>query len=200
MKQSEKSAITKKKILDAAEAEFSENGYAAARIDNIAKDSGINKQLIYSHFGSKEKLYLAVLDLVYKRLSEYEEIISEMEFVGIETIRSTILHYFDFLVKNPSFVRLVLWENLNGAEYADNVHVGIFSGVRKLLEKGISAGAIRSDLDIDQTVMSMNMFCFSAFSNAKTISKLIDKDLMESSELEKRAEHIADVLTKYIFN
>lgn len=200
MKQSEKSAITKKKILDAAEKEFSENGFAAARIDNISKESGVNKQLIYSHFGNKEQLYGTVLRHVYERLSEYEDVLSEKEFRGVETVREAILYYFDFLANNPSFVRLVLWENLNGAQYADNIHTGIFTGVRKLLEKGVRAGAIRSDLDIEQTVISMNIFCFSAFSNINTISKLINKNLNSPYELSKRAEHIADVLIRYIFN
>lgn len=200
MKQELKTAITKEKILDAAEKEFSENGYGAARIDNISAISGINKKLIYSHFGSKEELYATVLDTVYSRLSEYENIISQRDFTGVESIRETILQYFDFLAKNPSFVRLVLWENLNGAKYADSVHIGIFAGAKELLQKGIRAGAIRSDLDIEQTVMSMNMFCFSAFSNANTISKLLKKDLTAPDELTKRAEHIADVLIKYIFN
>lgn len=199
MKQTEKTAITKQKILEAAEKEFSENGFGATRIDKIAEVSGVNKKLIYSHFGNKEQLYSTVLLNVYSRLSEYEEIISQKEFTGKETIRETILRYFEFLAKNPTFVRMVLWENLNGAQYTDNVHPRIFAGAQKILEKGIEKGKIRADLDIEQTVMSMNMFCFSAFSNTGTISKILKKDLFSQKELNRRAEHIADVLEKYIF-
>ena len=48
---------------------------------------------------------------------------------------------------------------------------------------------MRKDLNIEQTAMSINMFCFSAFSNINTISKLHDKDLSIKAELEKRADH-----------
>ena len=200
MKQEEKTAITKEKILTAAEKEFSEYGFGAARVDNIASTSGINKKLIYSHFGNKEELYATVLDNVYTRLSDYEDMISQKEFLGVESIRETILQYFEFLATNPSFVRLVLWENLGGAKYADAVHSGIFAGAKELLHKGIKSGVVRSDLDVEQTVMSMNMFCFSAFSNSNTVSKLLGKDLSAREELDKRANHIADVLIKYIFD
>ena len=199
MKQSEKTAITKQKILTAAENEFSQNGFAAARVDNIAKEACVNKQMIYAHFDNKENLYATVLKIVYSRLEEYETPISQMDFDGVETIRKVILGYFNFLMQNPSFVRLVLWENLNDAKYASRIETDIFSGVKLLLKKGIELNTIRPDLDIDQTIMSMNMFCFSAFSNTKTLSKLLHKDYYTTEELTKRANHIADVLIKYIF-
>lgn len=198
MEQSKKTAITKQKILDAAEAEFSANGLAAARVDAIAKSAGVNKQLIYAHFGSKERLYSTILDIVYKRLSHYEDIISNIEFSGIDTIRKVVLEYFNFLVKNPTYVRLLLWENLNNANYMGEIKTSLFSGTENILKKGVEAGVFRKNLDIEQTAMSISMFCFSAFSNVHTVSKLLGRDLSAPEELKKRAEHIADVITEYI--
>ena len=57
LKQSEKSELTRERILAAAEEEFSEKGFYGARIDSIAAASGMNKRMIYAHFDSKEKLY-----------------------------------------------------------------------------------------------------------------------------------------------
>ena len=65
MEQSKKSAITKSKILSAAEAEFARLGFEGARVDSIANEAGVNKQMIYSHFGSKEALYSTILSVVY---------------------------------------------------------------------------------------------------------------------------------------
>lgn len=199
MEQVKKSALTRQKILAAAEAEFAENGLAAARVDTIAKLAGVNKQLIYAHFQSKEKLYSIILAQVYSRLSEYEKVLSESTFTGIETVRMMVMEYFTFLMDNPSFVRLMLWENLNGAAYVGDVKISLFAGAQKLLKQGVEKGYLRKDLDIEQTAMSINMFCFSAFSNISTISKFLDKDLSIKEELEKRAEHISNVLIKYIF-
>jgi len=199
MEQKKKSEITKKKILVAAETEFAALGLAAARIDSIANSAGINKQMIYAHFKNKEGLYSSVLEKVYSRLSEYQNAISGYEFEGIETVRKIITEYFSFLTNNPTFVRLMLWENLNNAEYVKDTKTTLFSGIEELLRKGIKKGVIRDDLDIEQTIISFNMFCFSAFSNVNTISKLLGKDLSTAEELEKRSIHITDVLLKYIF-
>ena len=200
MEQSKKSEITRNKILSAAEAEFADLGLAAARVDNIAKAAGINKQMIYVHFKSKEGLYRAVLENVYSRLSIYENAIKNYEFKGIETIGNVISEYFNFLNDNPAFVRLMLWENLNSAKYADNIKTDLFSGIEELLNKGIKKGYIRKDLDVAQTVISFNMFSFSAFSNIYTLSKLTGRDLTNKAELKKRCEHIKDVLLKYVVN
>ena len=198
MEQKKKTAITKEKILKAAEAEFSELGLAASRVDSIAAKAGLNKQMIYAHFGSKDGLYTAVLQEVYSRISRNEALVSEKEFTGIETVRLIIRDYFEFLLHNPSFVRLMQWENLNNAKYVTNIKTTLFSGAKKVLTEGVQKGILREDLDIDQTVISLNMFCFSAFSNIHTISKLLNVDLSSEAELKKRASHIEEVLIKYV--
>lgn len=198
MEQKKKTAITKEKILRAAELEFSELGLAASRVDSIASKAGVNKQMIYAHYGSKEGLYTAVLQEVYSRISKNEAIASKEPFCGIESIRKLIRSYFEFLYNNTSFVRLMQWENLNNARYVENIKTALFSGAKALLNKGIESGALRSDLDVDQTVISLNMFCFSAFSNIHTISKLLNVDLSTKAEYEKRASHIEDILINYI--
>ena len=80
------------------------------------------------------------------------------------------------------------------------MRTNLFAGSEKLLRQGVDSGMIRTDLDIEQTAMSMSMFCFSAFSNIHTMSKLLGRDLNAQSEMQKRAEHVADVLTKYILS
>ena len=52
---------TKRLLLDAATAEFSEHGLAGARVDRIAASAGVNKERIYQYFGKKDDLFAAVL-------------------------------------------------------------------------------------------------------------------------------------------
>jgi TetR/AcrR family transcriptional regulator len=47
------------RILEAAKAEFAECGYAGSRIARIARQAGVNKQLLYYYFGSKAGLHEA---------------------------------------------------------------------------------------------------------------------------------------------
>ena len=66
----ERSAETRSRILDAALREFSAHGLAGARTEQIAAAAGVNKALIYYYFESKEKLYLAALELAAGRVRD----------------------------------------------------------------------------------------------------------------------------------
>lgn len=52
---------TRRKLLEAATAEFSAYGIAGARVDRIATSAGCNKAMIYSYFGNKEQLFDAIV-------------------------------------------------------------------------------------------------------------------------------------------
>ena len=53
--------LTRRKILDAAVDEFAARGYAGARVDRIAASAGVNKRMIYHHFGNKLGVFEAAL-------------------------------------------------------------------------------------------------------------------------------------------
>jgi AcrR family transcriptional regulator len=60
-------------ILDAASAVFSARGYHAAALDDIAREAGVSKALIYEHFSSKQELHA---DLVEAHAAElYERLV-----------------------------------------------------------------------------------------------------------------------------
>ena len=59
-------------IIEVATHEFSEKGLAGARIDVIAQAMRTSKRMIYYYFGSKEGLYIAVLDEAYRRIRSIE--------------------------------------------------------------------------------------------------------------------------------
>ena len=82
-----KSEITRKRILDAAEAEFAEKGLYGTRVDEIAARSGINKRMMYVYFGNKEELYMTILKTVYSRLTEYEEKLFASSNTGVAAVR-----------------------------------------------------------------------------------------------------------------
>ena len=70
--QSERADHTRSRILDAAVREFSENGLAGARTEQIAEIAGVNKALLYYYFKSKEALYRAALETVAQRVLEMQ--------------------------------------------------------------------------------------------------------------------------------
>jgi len=66
--QADRADQTKARILDAAVNEFSVNGLAGARTEQIAEAAGVNKALLYYYFQSKQALYDAALESVAARV------------------------------------------------------------------------------------------------------------------------------------
>ncbi len=198
-----KSDITKEKILRAAETAFAERGLYGARVDEIAELAGVNKRMIYAHFGSKDDLYLAVLDAVYGRIADEEQNILSQTADCVELIRRNIEGNFKFLCANPTFVKMVLWENLNGGDYLKqsssiSAKRASLTTFRNVLLEGITKGVFRSDIDVDELVLSSQMFVYSYFSNIHTMAYIMERDFLNEESLQKRCEHITDMILRYI--
>lgn len=192
-----RSDISKEKILKAAEEEFSEKGLHGARVDNIARSAGINKRMLYAYFGNKEDLYSATLNTVYGRLASVEK-----EIAGIddpeEAIRCYIDTYFEFLYGNPSFVKLIMWENLNNGKFIETAGAAVLksasvSNLKKIFEKGKKTGVFKSSINDEELIFAINMFCFSYFSNKYTMPVVINVH-DSGSLLKQRAKFVADIL------
>ena len=195
--------ITQEKILSAAEEIFAEKGIWGSRVDEISERAGVNKRMLYAYFGSKEQLYVKVLERLYLRVSEYEKELSFGDLCCAEAIPLIVRRYFDFLRRNRSFVKLVMWENLNEGRYLDASDATAKRGVslaalRRRLEEGIVEGEIRPDVDLDAVIVSFNMFCFSYFSNQYTFAKIMQTDFESESELERRCTHVSEMLLRYL--
>ena len=107
---------TRRLLLDAAAAEFSAHGLAGARVDRIAAEAGVNKERIYSYFGSKEGLFTAVIG---DRLAAVLDAVS-ITGSGIEALTDYAGRIFDYHSAHPELARLTFWEGLeDGAPAAE---------------------------------------------------------------------------------
>src|SRR5205807_5029117 len=61
-------AVRERQMLEVAGRVFAAHGFHEASMDEIAKDAGISKPMIYNYFGSKEGLYFAYIELAGQRL------------------------------------------------------------------------------------------------------------------------------------
>lgn len=99
---------TRALLLEAAAAEFGAHGFAGARVDRIAEAAGVNKERIYSYFGSKEALGAAVLEHCLTAVVDAVPIRGE----GIAAITDYVDRLFDYHRAHPLFARLMVWEGL----------------------------------------------------------------------------------------
>lgn len=194
---------SRQEILAAAEQQFGEKGFYGARIDAIAQQSGLNKNMLYIYYGSKEELYRQVLLNMYSRMEEVERRLLKSSLEGTELIAELIGAYYDFLEQNPSFVNILMSENLMQGQFLKQLpHECIarktLSDLAARIRKGCDEGVFRADIDEKQTVLTMITICFCNFSNRFTLSQLTGCDLNDPAVQETRKKQTIDIMLSYL--
>ncbi len=196
---------TKANILTAAVKEFSENGFAGARVDCIASEAGCNKGMIYQYYGSKEKLYENVIAHEYKLLSTIESELIQRKYTDpAELIDVIVDRYFDFLIENPDFVKIIMWENLNEAktikasEALTTVKAPIIDCIRKTVRHGREIGVFNENANSKVVVFALITGAFSYFSNRYTLPILLNIDLKNSDFLKAHKEIVRSGIQSYL--
>ena len=111
------SATTAAAILAAATKEFATHGFGGGRVDRIAERAGVNKRMIYHHYGHKRGLYLAVLEQAYHKERSAEQTLELEALEPREAMQRLIEYTFDSFVKDRSFIKLLNDENLHKAAH-----------------------------------------------------------------------------------
>ena len=66
------------------------------------------------------------------------------------------------------------------------------------IARGIYEGVFRPDIDLESIVLSINMFCFSYFSNIHTMSYLMQKDLESETAVRRYAGYVTEMILKFL--
>ncbi len=189
---------SRRRLLDAARDVFSKNGLGGARVDEIAALSGVNKQLVYYHFGNKKDLYLAVLEETYQEIRVQERQLDLAHLGPIEAMEKLIEFTFDYFEKNPHFVPLLGDENLHKARHLESstvireLHSPLIEMVKTTLERGVAIGVFRSGLDPVQVYISLAGLGFFYYSNIHTLSVIFGRDLKGKAAVEERRAHVIE--------
>jgi len=103
-------SVTREKIFNAATTIFEEKGYAAARMQEIADQAGINKALLHYYFRSKDQLFRAVFQPLLIRMFEKMFKIFMLDISFKEKIERYYNEHISFLMKNPRLPLFLLNE------------------------------------------------------------------------------------------
>ncbi len=154
------------KILRAARAEFSKYGLAGARVDRIAEKSGINKAMIYYHFGSKEKLYQEVIGYHLSRIADFIGHAST-EAADPEQMLAKISDFYqDMFLHSADFRPIFLRELAEGGGRLKDAFASVFAEkniqlkMKAIIDRGKKEGMFRN-IDSIHAIISfvgMNIF------------------------------------------
>ena len=137
-------------ITNAALEVFAENGYAAARVTDVAERAGVSKGLLYLYFRTKEDLFKAVIrSFVSPRIDALTSEIEGTELSAEEYFRGPFLEFARQVPKSPArvLVRLMIAEGAKHPDltdwYRENVVAHGLSALRTLVERGVRNGEFR---------------------------------------------------------
>jgi TetR/AcrR family transcriptional regulator len=168
--QPDRAAETKTRILEAAIREFSENGLAGARTEQIAAVAGVNKALLYYYFESKDKLYAAALELVASRVRDRSMAVFLREASPGERMLRAGLDHFDRILTQREFQSLMQQEMMRlhkGEEgllpiLVKRVFGPLYAMMQSMVREGVTSGEL---IDTDWLQMMLaslggNVFYF----------------------------------------
>lgn len=195
---------TRQALLAAAEIEFSTKGLAGARVDVIAEQAAANKRMLYYYFGSKEDLYLAVLERAYGAMRETERQLNLTDLEPLEAIRTLVEFKFDYCQEHQQIITLLAGENMLGAVHLKRsrrlreINLSLVDEIRTVLDAGAAKGEIKPGLDPVHLYISMSALSYFYFSNSATLSAAFGRPLASAAEQKLRRAHCVDVIMSYI--
>ncbi|MGC5010068.1 TetR family transcriptional regulator [Streptosporangium sp. DT93] len=195
---------TKAEILEVAQREFAQHGYAGARVDEIAALTRTTKRMIYYYFGSKERLYITVLEKAYAEVREVERAVDVEHLAPIEAIRTLAELTFDHHDAHRDFIKLVSIENIHQGEHIrkSEALINLGTPVLDIIERILDAGTARGDFvtvaDAIDVHMMISAFCFFRVANQHTFGALFGRDMTASEHRARQRRMVGEMIVGYL--
>ena len=191
-------------ILQVATTEFAEKGLSGARIDEIAAATQTSKRMIYYYFGSKEGLYVAVLEESYRRMRSIEAQQHLEDLPPEDALRRLVGFTFDHHQGNQAYIRLVMSENMERGSYLaqstiiQELNITAIQAVRDLYERGVASAVFRPGLDPLDIHASISALTFFNVSNQHTFGLIFKQDTQTPEALAARRSSVIDMVLRYV--
>jgi TetR/AcrR family transcriptional regulator len=204
--QAERADQTRARILEAAIRQFSMNGLAGARTEQIAEEAGVNKALLYYYFKGKEALYAAALELVAEGVRVTSLAVLEGPGSAGERFLMSALNHFDRIHTNRGFQSLMQQEmmRLHRGEanaltpLVETVFRPLMQRMCEVLDEGMAAGELIAvdPAQIRYAALGANVFYFLS---APLMHLIEGADPMEPAALERRRTVAIEYLGQTLF-
>lgn len=139
-------------IIAAGLAEFAEKGFAAARLDDVARRAGVAKGTIYRYFESKEALFMAAMELLATpAFADLEQIVRTAPLPTRDLMKALITKAHLLLSDGdlPILMNIIISEGRNFPQLTDLYYEqGVARGRRLLgllVERGIERGELKAN-------------------------------------------------------
>lgn len=198
MTEQEKS--TEEVIFEAAQKVFIEKGFNGTRMEEIARVASINKALLHYYYRTKEKLFKAIFERVFRSFMPQTISFLESDLPLFAKIEKFVDSYVDFILKNPFIPNFIIGEiNRNPENIAEMlgnatgiVKNDVFVKFSAMIRMEIEKGTIRP-IDPEQLIVNILGLCIFPFVARPIIQGIVFKGDKASyqSFLESRKKEVA---------
>jgi TetR/AcrR family transcriptional regulator len=191
-------------ILDAAVAAFARSGLAGTRMEDIARDAGVAKGLLFHHFGSKEGLWQAALERVYRRLRAGQDEAAIVSLGPVEGMKLLARETFRRFRAHPEIVALMNEENLHRARHlraaggVRHLYNPLFAAMEALLAEGRAQGLFRADIDVTALYVALSALGYFYCANRWTLAAAFAGDLFEKRRIAAYETMIGEMVVAYL--
>ena len=197
-------AANRARIVEAAIDEFAARGFKGASMDAIAARTHTTRALINYYFGSKEKLYIAVLEQVYGEIREAEGKLDLDHLAPADAVRRIVEFTYRYYIAHEGFVRLVVAENqalgrhLRKSKAMRTLNRPIIDRIARVVERGQARGLFRLDVDaveIHKAIAALGMF---NVTNRYTFGAIFQREMGAKGDVARRCRIVGDMILSYL--
>ncbi len=180
---------TRDNILRAATKVFARYGYEGGSVEKISQSAKSFDRMIYYYFGSKEGLFIEVLEDMYRRMNDAELALDLDLEQPVESLKEVIRFVVTYYSKNPEFITLLNTENLHrGKHISKSMRAREYSSpaiaiIQKLLESGVRKAVFRADISARNVYLLIAATGYFYISNRHTLSAFLGEDLQTPAAL-----------------
>ena len=191
-------------IVAAAIDEFAARGFKGASMDAIAARTNTTRALINYYFGSKEKLYIAVLEQLYGEIREAEAELDLDHLPPVAAVRRIVEFTYRYYIGHEGFVRLVVAENqargrhLRKSRMMRTLNRPIIDRLARVIERGQAEGRFRAGLDpveVHKAIAALGMF---NVTNQYTFGAIFQRDMGAKGDVARRCEMVTELILSYL--
>jgi AcrR family transcriptional regulator len=174
----EQKALTRRRLLDAAEAVFARRGFHGASVEEIAREAGATTGALYSSFAGKEDLFLALFEeRIATDFGDYSQIVAAGATFE-EQARGAADHWMRILRERPDYFPLLIefWAYAIRVPKLRERLADRFAGMRAASARLVAAGAAQLGFPPNAEAGELVGMLINALGNGLALEKLVDPD------------------------
>lgn len=195
---------TRANLLQAAVSVFSESGLHGGSVSRIAKLAESYDRMIYYYFGSKEGLFVATLEEMYRQYNEAESSVELNLEQPVDALKKATIFFVRYFRDHPEFVTVLNSENLHkGKHISQSLLANQFSKpaiglVHRVLQAGKTKGIFRVDISPRDIYVMISAMGYFYQSNQYTLSAFLDEPLRDPKLYDQWEAFVVDAVLRTV--